>query len=149
MTTDLVASNNRNVSSCDSGVHLSVPYVFAFSYCPWGSRGKNTEVVCHSLLQWTVLCQISPPRSGAGSPTPRCGQGCSSMGGSRGEPVLTSALSWLQASLAAAPFELLPLSHTTFSVSVFSFLSPVRTLEIRFRAHQIIQDALLISRSLI
>ena len=149
MTTDLVASNNRNVSSCDSGVHLSVPYVFAFSYCPWGSRGKNTEVVCHSLLQWTVLCQISPPRSGAGSPTPRCGQGCSSMGGSRGEPVLTSALSWLQASLAAAPFELLSLSHTTFSVSVFSFLSPVRTLEIRFRAHQIIQDALLISRSLI
>ena len=22
-----------------------------FSYCLWGSEGKNTEVVCHSLLQ--------------------------------------------------------------------------------------------------
>ena len=25
------------------------------------SQGKNTEVVCHSLLQWTTFCQISPP----------------------------------------------------------------------------------------
>ena len=25
------------------GVHLSVSYLFAFSYCSWGSRGKNTE----------------------------------------------------------------------------------------------------------
>ena len=25
------------------------------SYCPWGSQGKNTEVVCHCLLQWTML----------------------------------------------------------------------------------------------
>ena len=24
--------------------------------------GKNTEVVCHSLLQWTTFCQTSPPR---------------------------------------------------------------------------------------
>ena len=23
--------------------------------------GKNTEVVCHSLLQWTPFCQTSPP----------------------------------------------------------------------------------------
>ena len=28
------------------GVPLSVSYLFAFSYCSWGSRGKNTEVVC-------------------------------------------------------------------------------------------------------
>ena len=28
----------------------------------WGSQGKNTEVVCHSLLQWTTFCQNSPPR---------------------------------------------------------------------------------------
>ena len=28
-------------------------YMSAFSYCSWGSQGKNTEVVCHSLLQWT------------------------------------------------------------------------------------------------
>ena len=43
------------------GVHLSVSYLFAFSYCSWGSQGKNTEVVCHSLLQWIVFCQNSPP----------------------------------------------------------------------------------------
>ena len=23
-----------------------------FSYCSWGSQGRNTEAVCHSLLQW-------------------------------------------------------------------------------------------------
>ena len=43
------------------GVPLSVSYHFAFSYCSWGSQGKNTEVVCHSLLQWATFCQISPP----------------------------------------------------------------------------------------
>ena len=32
-----------------------------FSYCSWGSQGRNTEVVCHSLLQWTTFCQTSPP----------------------------------------------------------------------------------------
>ena len=26
-----------------------------FSYCSWGSQGKNTEGVCYSLLQWTTL----------------------------------------------------------------------------------------------
>ena len=25
------------------------------------TQGKNIEVVCHSLLQWTTFCQISPP----------------------------------------------------------------------------------------
>ena len=34
---------------------------YTFSYCSWGSQGKNTEVVCHSLLQWTTFCQTSPP----------------------------------------------------------------------------------------
>ena len=43
------------------GVHLSVSYLSAFSYCSRGSQGKNTEVVCHSLLQWTTFCQNSPP----------------------------------------------------------------------------------------
>ena len=43
------------------GVPLSVSYHFAFSYCSWGSQGKNTEVACHSLLQWTTFCQTSPP----------------------------------------------------------------------------------------
>ena len=45
----------------DLGISLSVSYHFAFSYCSWGSQGKNTEVVFHSLLQWTILCQTSPP----------------------------------------------------------------------------------------
>ena len=26
-----------------------------------GSQGKNTEVVSHPLLQWTMFCQNSPP----------------------------------------------------------------------------------------
>ena len=43
------------------GVHLSVFYLIAFSYCSWGSPGKNTEVVCHSLFQWTTFCHNSPP----------------------------------------------------------------------------------------
>ena len=30
---------------------------FAFSYCSWGSQGKNTEVVCHSLLKSCHLRQ--------------------------------------------------------------------------------------------
>ena len=42
------------------GVPLSVSYHFVFSYCSWGSQGKNTEVVCHSLLQWTTFGQTSP-----------------------------------------------------------------------------------------
>ena len=28
-----------------------------FSYCSWGSQGKNTKVACHSLLHWTTFCQ--------------------------------------------------------------------------------------------
>ena len=42
-------------------VYLSVSYIFAFSYCSWGSQGKNIEVVCHYLLHWTMFCQNSPP----------------------------------------------------------------------------------------
>ena len=30
----------------------------------WGSQDKNTEVVRHSLLQWTTFCQTSPPWPG-------------------------------------------------------------------------------------
>ena len=44
----------------DLGVPLSVSYHFAFSCCSWDSQGENTEVVCHSLLQWTTFCQTSP-----------------------------------------------------------------------------------------
>ena len=35
--------------------------ILFMGYCSWGSQGKNTEVVCHSLLQWTTCCQTSPP----------------------------------------------------------------------------------------
>ena len=28
-------------------------------YCSWGSQGKNTEGVCHSLLLWTSLSELS------------------------------------------------------------------------------------------
>ena len=42
-------------------VPLSVSYHFVFSYCLWVSQGKNNEVVCHFLLQWTTFCQTSPP----------------------------------------------------------------------------------------
>ena len=28
---------------------------FAFSYCSWDYQGKNTEMVCHSLLQGTMF----------------------------------------------------------------------------------------------
>ena len=35
------------------GVPLLISYHFAFSYCSWGSQGRNTEVACHSL--WTAL----------------------------------------------------------------------------------------------
>ena len=41
------------------GVPLSVSCLFAFSYCSWGSQGKNTEVACHSLLQWTTALSNS------------------------------------------------------------------------------------------
>ena len=36
-------------------VSVNVSYLFAFSYCSWGSQGKKPEVVCHSLLQWTTF----------------------------------------------------------------------------------------------
>ena len=39
----------------------SFSVLFAFSYCSWGSHGNNTEVACHSLIQWTSSCQHSPP----------------------------------------------------------------------------------------
>ena len=34
----------------------------AFSYCSWSSQGKNSEVVCHSLLQWTAF-YVPPEKS--------------------------------------------------------------------------------------
>ena len=37
-------------------------YLFAISYCSWSSQGKNTKVVCQSLLQWTTFCQTLTSR---------------------------------------------------------------------------------------
>ena len=42
-------------------IDLGTANIKVFSYCLWGSQGKNTEVVCHFLLQWITFCQISPP----------------------------------------------------------------------------------------
>ena len=36
------------------GAHLPVSYLFTFLYCSWGSWSKNTDMVYHSLLQWTT-----------------------------------------------------------------------------------------------
>ena len=50
-----------------SSLLFAVEYVFSihfftvFSYCLWDSWGKSTEMVCHSLFQWTMFCQNSPP----------------------------------------------------------------------------------------
>ena len=45
------------------GAHLPkwwVSYLFALSYYSRDSGGKNTGVICHSLLQWTMFGQNSP-----------------------------------------------------------------------------------------
>ena len=44
----------------DLGSSSFIVLSFAFSYCSWGSQGKNAEVVCHSLLQRTTyLSELS------------------------------------------------------------------------------------------
>ena len=50
----------RTATDLLMGSSSFVSYLFAFSFCSWGSQGKNTEVVCHSLLQWTMFCQNVP-----------------------------------------------------------------------------------------
>ena len=40
---------------------FSVIFFFAFSQHSWGFQGMNTEVFCHSLLQWATFCHNSPP----------------------------------------------------------------------------------------
>ena len=37
------------------GINLSMSYLFAFSYCSWGSQGKNTEV------KWLAITFSSGP----------------------------------------------------------------------------------------
>ena len=44
---------------------LEISSFNALSFClfisSWSSQGKNTEMLCHSLLQWSMFCQNSPP----------------------------------------------------------------------------------------
>ena len=40
------------------GAHLPLSYLFAFSYCSWGSWRKNTGVVCYSFPQWTKIFMV-------------------------------------------------------------------------------------------
>ena len=48
--------------SCDnySENYLAVCTEVIFLYRSWGSHGKYTGVVCHSLLQWITICLNSP-----------------------------------------------------------------------------------------
>ena len=57
----LLCSSSVSTIYQSGSLHLSVSYLFVFSYCSWGFQGKNTEVLCHSLLQWTTFCQNVPP----------------------------------------------------------------------------------------
>ena len=53
--------SNSMLGTTDLGSSSFSVLSFCLSYCSWASQGKNTEVVCHSLLQWTTFCQNSPP----------------------------------------------------------------------------------------
>ena len=44
----------------DLGAHTLVSYLFDFSHCSWSFHSKNSGLICHSLLQWTIDCQNSP-----------------------------------------------------------------------------------------
>ena len=39
--------------------HLCIYLAIIFLYCSWGSGGKNAELVCHSLLQWTTFYTLA------------------------------------------------------------------------------------------
>ena len=45
-------------------------YVYAnnFSYCSWGSQGKNTGVVCHSSIQSVQSITMNKAGGGDGIP---------------------------------------------------------------------------------
>ena len=54
-------SPSRILDTFDLGGSSSRGISFSFSYCLWGFWGESSEMVCHSLLQWTMFCQSSPP----------------------------------------------------------------------------------------
>ena len=41
------------------GTHLFGVISFCLLYSSWGSHGKYTRVVCHSLFRWITFCQNS------------------------------------------------------------------------------------------
>ena len=51
--------------ACWAPIDLGSSSFSVLSFCLFilfiGLQGKNTEVVCHFLLQWTTFCQNSPP----------------------------------------------------------------------------------------
>ena len=53
---------SRILGTYQPGGFIFQYHIFAFSYSSWGSQGKNTEVVCDSLLQWTTFCQALKSR---------------------------------------------------------------------------------------
>ena len=57
----VLTKKKKNVSRCAPCLLMDATLYPVKNHCSWGSQGKNTEVVCHSLLQWTTFCQISPP----------------------------------------------------------------------------------------
>ena len=61
-TISLLLSSNL-LGSYQPGKFIFQCHLFVFSYCLWVSQliDKITEVVPHSLLQWTMFCQNSPP----------------------------------------------------------------------------------------
>ena len=42
-------------------LNWTAPPSSTFSYCSWGSQGKNAEVACHSLFQGTTFCLLRVP----------------------------------------------------------------------------------------
>ena len=58
------SSVTQSCSTLCNPMNRSMP---GLPYCSWGSQGKNTEVVCHSLLQWTTFCQTSLPGASVGN----------------------------------------------------------------------------------
>ena len=69
MVADSVQDSFSNSKSADDPISVGLWYrlpqwsllIFAFSYSSWSSQGKNVQVACHSLLQWTTFCQNCPP----------------------------------------------------------------------------------------
>ena len=63
LDTVIITNCPQTSNQFESIWHFNISRIITFSYCLWSSQDKNTEVVCHSLLQWNTFCQISPPWS--------------------------------------------------------------------------------------